>query len=337
MSNSILGIDVAKETFQVTLLHAEQSRRAEFPNEPKGFAQLARWLAKRGVQHVHACLEATGRYGDELAEFLHQAGHTVSVVNPARTKAYAQSRLARNKTDQVDGDVIADFCRTQQPAAWTPPAPEIRELQALMRHLQALEQMHQQEANRLSAGVPSPTVRETIQAHLDFLAAQLQQLQQQVHDHIQSHPALKAQFELLRSIKAIGDRTAYRLVAKDLRRYDDARAAVADAGLNPRVVTSGVFKGRTRLSKIGDADLRKALYFPAVVAIQHNPVIKQFCARLAKRGLCNMALIGAAMRKLLCLAYGVLKSGQPFDPHYAANKKREKAAAQPLASLVCLG
>jgi transposase len=327
MTTAVLGIDIAKETFQVTLVQAEQSRRAEFPNEPTGFAQLGRWLAKRGTAHVHACLEATGRYGDELALWLHQAGHTVSVVNPARIKAYAQSQLRRNKTDRLDADVIADFCRTQQPEAWTPPAPEIRELQALLHQLEALAQMRQQEANRLSAGVPSQTVREAIQAHLDFIDAQVQQLEQQIRDHIDQHPALKAQLTLLRSIKGIGERTAFRLLAKDLRRYADARAAVADVGLNPRVVRSGLFKGRTRLSKVGDASLRKALYFPAVVASQHNPVVKQLCERLAQRGLCNMARIGAAMRKLLCLAYGVLKSGQPFDPDYAANKKREKAAA----------
>lgn len=337
MDTAILGIDVAKDTFQVTLLHGTQKRRAEFRNDPTGFAQLGRWLAKRGAAPLHACLESTGRYGDALALWLHQAGHTVSVVNPARIKAYAQSQLRRNQTDQLDGDVIADFCRTQQPAAWTPPSPEIRELQALLHHWEALEQMRQQEANRLGAGVPSPTVRQTIEAHLAFIDAQLAQLAQQIHEHIQAKPSLKEQCELLRTIKGIGDRTAYRLVAKDLRRYDDARAAVADAGLNPHVVSSGLFKGHTKLSKIGDAKLRKALYFPAIVAWQHNPVVREFCERLVARGQCNMAVIGAAMRKLLCLAYGVLKSGQPFDPNYAANKKREKAAAQPLASLVRLG
>jgi transposase len=337
MTNAFLGIDVAKETFQVTLVHAEQSRRAEFPNELTGFAQLGRWLAKRDVAQVHACLEATGRYGDDLALWLHQAGHMVSIVNPARIKSYAQSQLRRNKTDMLDADVIADFCRTQQPEAWTPPSAEVRELQALVHHLEALEQMRQQEANRLSAGVPSATVRTTIEAHLAFLDAQREQLEQQIREHIDQHPSLKEQLRLLCTIKGIGERTAFRLIAKDLRRYADARAAVADAGLNPRIVNSGVFKGRTRLSKVGDASLRKALYFPAVVAIQHNPIVQPFCERLAQRGLCNLALIGAAMRKLLCLAYGVLKSGQPFDPHYVANKKREKAAAAPLASLVRLG
>jgi transposase len=337
MDTAVLGIDVAKDTFQVTLLHGTQKRRAELPNDATGFAQLGRWLAKRKAGLLHACLESTGRYGDELALWLHAAGHTVSVVNPARIKSYAQSQLRRNKTDKLDGDVIADFCRTQQPAAWTPPSPEIRELQALLHQLEALAQMRQQEANRLSAGVPSATVRQTIAAHLAFIDAQLAELEQQIHDHIQGQPALKEQFTLLRTIKGIGARTAYRLVAKDLRRYDDARAAVADAGLNPRVVTSGLFKGHTKLSKIGDATVRKALYFPAIVAWKHNPVVRELCERLVARGKCNMAVIGAAMRKLLCLAYGVLKSGRPFDPHYAANKKREKAAAQPLASLVSLG
>lgn len=327
MDTTILGIDVAKDTFQVTCLHGAQKRRAKFPNDPTGFAQLGRWLTKGGVAPLHACLESTGRYGDALALWLHQAGHTVSVVNPARIKSYAQSQLRRNKTDKLDGDVIADFCQTQQPAAWTPPSPEIRELRALLHQVEALEQMRQQEANRLSAGVPSATVKQTIEAHLAFIDAQLAQLEQQLNDHIQGQPALAEQFKLLRSIQGIGPRTAYYLVAKDLRRYDDARAAVADAGLNPRVVSSGLFKGHTKLSKMGDARLRKALYFPAIVAWRHNPLVRALCERLRARGNCNMAVIGAAMRKLLSLAYGVLKSGQPFDPHYAANKKREKAAA----------
>jgi transposase len=337
MDTAVLGIDIAKDTFQLTLLHGRHKRRAEFPNDATGFAQLGRWLAKRKTGPLHACLESTGRYGDELALWLHQAGHQVSIVNPARIKAYAASQLRRNKTDQLDGDVIADFCQTQQPAGWTPPSPEIRELQALLHQLEALEQMRQQEANRLAAGVPSATVKQTIEAHLAFIDGQLAELAQQIHDFIQGQPLLKEQFELLLTLNGIGKRTAYRLVAKDLRRYDDARAAVADVGLNPRVVNSGLFKGRTRLSKIGDATLRKALYFPAIVAWQHNPVVREFCERLVAAGKSNMAVIGAAMRKLLCLAYGVLKSGQPFDPNYAANKKREKAAAPPLASLVRLG
>jgi transposase len=318
MTRSILGIDIAKETFQVTLLLTEHTYRAEFANELAGFVKLTRWLNKRGVEQVHACLEATGRYGDELARYLHEAQYTVSVVNPARIKAYAQSRLSRNKTDRLDADVIAHFCQTQQPDAWAPPAPAIRELQALVRQLEALEKMRQQERNRLAAGLSDATVRQLIEAHVQFIDQQMEQLQGLIRAHIDRHPDLKQQGELLTSITGIGDHTAAKLIAKDIRRFENTRALVADAGLNPQQVRSGQSSRRTHLSKVGDAALRKALYFPAIVAKNHNPVVHAFCERLAQKGKCTMSLIGAAMRKLLCLAYGVLKSGKPFDPTYVA-------------------
>jgi transposase len=320
MRKTILGIDIAKDTFQVTLLQDQHSYRAEFANESLGFAKLTRWLAKHGVERVHACLEATGRYGDELAQYLHEAQHTVSVVNPARIKAYAQSRLSRNKTDALDADVIAHFCQTQQPDAWTPPAAHLRELQALLRQLEALEKMRQQERNRLASGLTDATVRGLIEAHLQFMDQQIEQVQHLIDQHIERHPDLKQQRELLTSIPGIGQQTAAQLLAKDLRRFEHTRAVVADAGLNPQQDRSGKTRRPARLSKVGDAALRKALYFPAIVAKNHNPVVKAFCARLAQKGKCTMSLIGAAMRKLLCLAYGVVKSGKPFDPNYASHR-----------------
>jgi transposase len=110
---------------------------------------LENFLKKRCPHKAHVCLEATGLYGDAVAEFLHERGYTVSVVNPARIKAYGDSQLKRNKTDRSDAALIADFCRTQQPDAWQPPAPEVKELRALLRHLDDLQAMQQQEANRL--------------------------------------------------------------------------------------------------------------------------------------------------------------------------------------------
>ena len=133
----------------------------------------------------------TGFYGDELAQFLYDAGYTVSVVNPARF-LYADSHLSRNKTDAGDAALIADFCRSQQLDVWTPPPPEQRELQALVRHWENLSQMKQQEVNRRQSGIPSQTVLQTLDAHITFLDQQLTALQQQIHDHIDHHPHLTA-------------------------------------------------------------------------------------------------------------------------------------------------
>lgn len=151
MTQPALGIDIAKLKFNVCLINQSgKLRHKVFPNTSTGFEQLMEWLSKQGVRSVHACLEATGTYGEALSLFLHQAGHTVSVINPAAIKAFAQSRLSRTKTDRVDAELIARFTQAQAPPAWTPLSPEVRELQALVRRLESLIEMRVMEENRLS-------------------------------------------------------------------------------------------------------------------------------------------------------------------------------------------
>lgn len=128
MTDAILGIDLARRTFDASLLKAGKTWHKVFPDRPEGFAALTTWLARRGVTQVHACLEATRTYGEALAVRPHEAGHRISLVNPARIQAFGKSELGRTKTDKADAALIARFCQSQAPAAWTPPAPELREL-----------------------------------------------------------------------------------------------------------------------------------------------------------------------------------------------------------------
>lgn len=314
--DAVLGIDIAKAKFQVALRLADgKVRHKTFPNAAAGFEQLVAWLQRQQVRGVHACLEATGTYGDALATWLHDAGHRVSVVNPTIIHAYARTQLARSKTDRLDAELIARFTATQQPPAWTPPAVEIRQLQALVRRLDALQGMRTQEANRLAAGVPVDAVRTSIEAMLASLDAQIAHVQQLIRDHLDRHPGLRAQRDLLTTIPGIGEATAAVLIAELFdKRYTSARQAAAFAGLVPRLVESGTLRGRARLSKIGPGRLRKALYFPAVAALRWNPTIRAVRVRLAAAGKPPMVIIGAAMRKLIHIAYGVLKSGRAYEP-----------------------
>ena len=144
-----IGIDVSKATLDVALLRERDQQHTQVPNTKAGFRTLHNFLKKRCPESGHVCLEATGLYGDAVVEFLFQHGYVVSVVNPARIKAYGDSQLKRNKTDRADASLIADFCRTQQPEAWQPPRPEVKELRALLRYLDDLQAMRQQESNRL--------------------------------------------------------------------------------------------------------------------------------------------------------------------------------------------
>lgn len=317
--NAWIGIDVSKARLDVVLVRLNDNQHTQIPNTKAGFRTLENFLKKRCPDKAHVCLEATGLYGDAVAEFLSERGYVVSMVNPARIKAYGESQLKRNKTDRSDAALIADFCRTQQPEAWQPLTPEIKELRALLRHLDDLLAMRQQESNRLQAGEQSVTVLTQLQQHIAFIDAQIQQLKRQIDDHFDQHPTLKHQRDLLTTIPGIGDLTAGRLLAelRDIRAFDNARQLAAFVGVTPRQHQSGTSIHRpSRISKQGNAALRAALYMPAVSAKTHNPCVRALADRLKARGHSNMSILVAAMHKLLHLAFGVLKSNQPFDPFF---------------------
>jgi transposase len=317
--DAVLGIDIAKAKFDVALLIAEgKVRRKSCANTPAGFVDLTRWLERHRALQVHASLEATGTYGDALAHYLYEAGHVVSVLNPAVTSAFAASQLARAKTDRIDAELIARYTVTQQPPAWTPAPREIRELQALVRRLEALHGMRTQETNRLEAGPLVTAVRTSIKTVVATLTAEIEAVRQQIRDHLDQHPDLRAQRDLLTTIPGIGDATAAVLIAELFdKRYDNARQAAAFAGVVPRVAESGTLRRRGHMVKIGPGRLRTALYFPALAALRFNPTIRALRARLRAAGKPNMVIIGAAMRKLIHLAFGVLKTGRAYDSTYA--------------------
>ncbi len=315
----ILGIDISKAKFDVALLVDGKVKKTRvFENNLTGFKALSLWIIKHDITHLQACMEATGTYGDELATYLYDQGFEVSVVNPAQIKSFSGAQLNRAKTDKADAKLIAQFCASMHPMAWMPPPVHVRELQALVQRLAALLQMERQEQNRL--GTAAPVTQPSIKAVLATIKAEIKAVERMIRDHIDHHPDLKDQSKLLDSIPGIGVATIARLLAfvGDVHRFNDAKALAAFVGLNPTVHQSGSsVRGKSRLSKKGNATIRKALYMPAVVARRYNPIIKEFAERLKKAGKSNMLIIGAVMRKLLHIIYGVLKSGKPFDANYA--------------------
>lgn len=313
---TILGLDVAKRDFHAALLDDEQRVRIKaFPNNVKGFEQLVTWLNNRGAERVHACLEATGGWSEQLAIDLHRRGHDVSLVNPQRIKDFGRSEGQRTKTDRADAALIARFCRVHQPALWTPPRAEVLALQALSRRREALIDMRTQEINRVSGPEADERVRSSLTAHIAYLDAEIEAIEQQIDDTIDGDPALRNQRDLIETIPGLGKRSATSITAEfpRLAEYRNAKAVAAHAGLCPAIEQSGTSLARSHLSRTGSAKLRRLLYFPAIVAMKWNPLIRSFAGRLQARGKRPMVIIAAAMRKLLVLAYGVVKSGRAFD------------------------
>lgn len=322
MCDSFLGIDISKEKFDVHLFKDEQRWSGEFENNEKGFKQLSKWLKKRQVGQLHACMEATGSYGEALAEYLYNAKFKVSVVNPKIIKHYGHSQMQRNKTDKMDSRLIEAYCRKESPRAWEPLPEEQQALKAMTRRLEALQQEKVREGNRLKAKRHPSVVQASIEAAIEFYDGQIKTLEEQIQRHIDQHPdSLQKSHELLTSINGIGDKTASILLAElpDLTLFQSAKQVTAFAGLTPRQLQSGKMKRTGGIYKLGSRRLRKALYFPAVTGMTHNPNLKSMAQRLEDRGITGMSKIAALMRKMLVLVYGVLKSKERFDPDYVVN------------------
>ena len=315
----VVGIDVSKKTFDVALLRGEKPRSGKFKNTPEGFAMFERWLKKEGAEGIRVCMEATGTYGEKLAEYLYEAGYVVSVVNPAKIKGFAQSELTRTKTDKADAALIARFCRAMRPEPWQPAPPEVKELQSLVRRLDSLTMMLNQETNRLD--VTDGVARDSIERTISHLNKEIATTRRLIKKHIDQHPDLKSKRDLLESIPGIGPATSAMILGEfgDIDRFQNAKCMASFCGLAPRHRQSGSsVRGKTILSKTGSSRIRKALFMPALSAIKYNPVIQAFRARLIASGKPRMVIVGAIMRKLIHIVYAVLKSRRPFNPAIGA-------------------
>jgi transposase len=313
-TQSILGIDIAKDKFNASLRVGAHLLRQEFQNDPRGFRALRQWLDRSGAQALHAGLESTGRYGLALARFLHAQGFTVSVLNPLALHHYAQSRLQRSKHDRLDADLIAEYVAKESPAPWSPPSSAQTQLQELSRLLQARKGDLTRERNRLASLPQSRAAKAAIQRFIRLLEKEIDRLQTQLLASLKVDPEMLADWKLLLTIPGIAELTAAIILAELPRALPNARAAAAYSGLTPARHQSGTQDSTKGLTPIGNHTLRRALYFPAITAITYNPPIRGKAARLRAKGKKELCIIAAAMHQLLRQAWGVLKHKKPFDP-----------------------
>ena len=319
-----MGMDVAKATFDFCLLSRTEAClwRGQFSNDACGIERFFHQLRARGwkLEQIHFALEATGVYGQRLIAALHQAGLAVSVLNPAQVKYFALSVLRRTKNDTVDAQIIGRFCRERKPLATRPLRPIETQLKLLVRERESRVVEQTREHNRAKKDpyqieLPKLIGRQR-QQRLKQLQKQLAQLDAEIDSLIASDQRLKTQSQLLCSIPGIAKLTAAKWLSELAgKEFQSARQLGAYAGLTPAECRSGYsLYGKTRISKIGNAFLRKALYMPAAVARRWCKPLRLWIAILENRKLHDLAIRGAIMRKLLHIAFGVLKHQQPFNP-----------------------
>ncbi len=319
-----IGIDVSKDKLDICWLRDVETKRMKtkvFKNTGKSHQALLDWALKStncSIDGIQFVMEATGIYHEAVAFTLYQAGARVVVVNPALIKAYASSLGRRSKTDKKDSYVIARYGYTQQPTAWEPEPEAVRHLKALLARYTAVEKDLQREQNRLekSAIAQHPDIIiESIEQMIQALEAERQRLKKQIDSHIDQSPTMKKDRQLLESIPGVGPTISMHMVALYRSRdFNKASQLAAYLGLNPIQHESGSsVRGRSRLSKAGNAKVRAKLYLPAVVATRYNPDIKLQYQRLLSKGKSKMSALGAAMRKLVHICFGVLKHQTPYQ------------------------
>jgi transposase len=316
--SSVLGVDVSKAKLDVALLSESGKYRSKvFPNTNAGFEALLQWLQAQlpeGLGSLHVCMEATGAYHEPLALYLHDLGVCLSVVNPMRVKRFIELEGSRNKTDAGDAKSLARFCRMTAPEPWQAPALGVRTLQALVARLDALQQMRQSEANRLA--VAHAAVQPSLQKVLATLDKAIADVKAQIRQTIDDDPDLRQRSDLLQSIPGLGERTIPQLLAYigDPQRFKSVKALIAYASLSPLIRQSGSSLDKRRgTHPQGHRQLKRALYFPALVAGRYNPIVAAFWQRLKAQNKPGRVIVVACMHKLLAIVYGVLKSGLPFD------------------------
>ena len=320
------GIDVSKDKIDIGWLRdatTGKKKNKVLKNTAQGHILAIDWLLKNtkaSPAKIVVVLEPTGIYHEALIYALHDKGIKVLLANPGKAKKYAESINLLHKTDKMDAIMLAYYGHAQYNRLifWQPDVPEVRELKVMIRRLDALEKDLQREENRQEATEFSLTSQRVSQSLIDMikaLQAEIKRLQGDIDNHIDQHPKLKKNRQLLESIKGIGPVMSRELVYLFASKtFKNAKQVAAYLGLIPKLKESGKYKGRTMMSKTGSARVRAKLYMAAVCASTHNPDIKDQKARLLKAGKVKMQALGAAMRKLIQICFGVIKHQTEYQP-----------------------
>ena len=312
-----VGVDVAKDKFDVAIDINGHYKHLIFSNCPKGHKEFHEWLSQHPLI-PWVCMEATGHYSVNIADFLVKNAIRVSVVNPFQVKNFARASLARNKNDLIDAKIISQFGQRMNPRVYQATPVEKKEIKDLTKLLDMLKAQLVQLNNQLHS-IQGKIARKALEKMVEKLKKEIAKIEKEIADLVGNNESLNEQFKLLTSIKGVGKLTAFRIIAlmPDVNCFATAKQFAAYIGITPKQNQSGTFIGKTTISRIGDSRLRKSLYMAALVAKNFNKGLTNFVSRLQQKGKNPKTIICAVMRKLAHIIFGVLKSKQPFNENFA--------------------
>jgi transposase len=317
-----VGIDISKLTFDVAFANKKGYINKSFNNNENGYSLFSTWIKKK-CESIFICLEATGIYSFNLAQYLSQKNINAMVVNPIITHAFFKVELGRNKTDKADAQLISRYCEhivlkgDYELKSYRPKSADYLAIQRLFTRCDQLEKSKTQQNNHLEASL-NVDVNRSIKRLLKMICSEIALIKKKISSLVKNNANINSQVKLLTSIVGIGEKTAWSILAYigDIQFFSSSKQVASYAGLTPKIIQSGTSINKSCLSKLGHKRLRKSLYMPALVAIRYNAHLKGFYERLVSNGKPKKLAIIAVMRKLLVLSYGVLKSEKEYDKNY---------------------
>jgi transposase len=328
MDFTIIGIDLSKDKFDFATFLEKKSLHKIFSNDSKGFQKLESFLEKKKVGKVHAVMEATGTYAYALALHLLSNNHRVSIVNPCRIKGYKEALGKHVKTDKEDSFAIFRYGKEFQETLplWKPSSEKMLELKFLVLRREQLNEMLQQEKNRIQMPSLWSGKNGWIQPIADGLKREKEKIEKVILELVSQEKEFAEDFQNLLTIMGIGKWTAVSLlvVIDGIERFDKARQLASFVGVTPTHRESGSsIRGASRISKKGSPQLRKTLFMAACSAKRHSPHLKAFAEKKQAEGKPAMKILVAIMRKLLHIVFAVLKKKEAFDPEKVERLRRQ--------------
>jgi transposase len=299
------GVDISKDTIDVYLHPAGAARR--LTNDAEGFSALIAWFGRFAISRI--VFEPTGPYHRAFERRLGEAGLPLVKINPRQARRFAEAIGRLAKTDAVDAAMLARFGALIEPPSRPMPSQALDEMKELHIARSALVKDRIAAKNREHTR-RAPLLKRQAAERLKQIERQIAAIDAALRTILNAEPILKARFEILHSIPGIGEATALALLVEipELGTIEN-KAAASLAGLAPMARDSGQARGK-RFIRGGRAQLRQALYMPALVAVRFNDTMKAKYQALIAAGKPAKVALTAIMRKLLILANALIRDGR---------------------------
>ena len=330
-----VGFDVSKDKVSVCFSQRETGKSFRvissktFLLTADGFEKIGEWIKSHHHKDIelHLLMEASGVYYEELAYFLHGAGYRVSVILPNKARAFFKSLDYKSKNDSIDAKALAQMSLERDLAQWAPPGANLLIIKRLCRERVELLSAKTVASNRLHARkhAHSPDLKgiERSETMVGFIDKQVVEIEKQVEKAVETDPVLKEKIEKICTIKGIRITTAATIIAETngFELIKNKAQLVSYAGYDVVENKSGTsLDSPTRISKKGNSFIRRALYWPAITAVQHEPEFKKTFNAVFDKTRIPMKGYVAIQRKLLVLIYTLFKKNEAFMPDFKLDK-----------------